>query len=199
MDWLLSVSRVIDAFSARMGRSLAWLIFVAILVSTVNALIRKLFNVSSNSWLELQWLLFGVVFLMCSPWTLLSNEHIRIDIINSKLPNRVRNWIELGGHLFFLLPFSLVMVLTSAPFAYRSLIGNEQSNNAGGLPQWPAKTLVLLGFLALFIQAISEIIKRVAIIRGDMADIGIGGGHQTSVEAEAERLLASTATATKAN
>jgi TRAP-type mannitol/chloroaromatic compound transport system permease small subunit len=189
MAALLAISATIDRFSTKLGRSMAWLIFIAILVSTVNALIRKLFNESSNSWLELQWILFGVVFLLCSPWTLLSNEHIRIDIINSRLPARWQNWIELIGHVFFLLPFTLVMVITSTPFAFRSIIGNEQSNNAGGLPQWPAKTLLLIGFVVLLLQAISEIIKRIAIIRGDIADDKLDG-PQTAADAEASRLLA---------
>jgi hypothetical protein len=137
--------------------------------------------------------LFGFVFLLCSPWTLLVNEHIRIDIINSKLPARVQNWIELLGHLFFLLPFTLVMIITSGPFAFRSMMGNEQSNNAGGLPQWPAKMLIFLGFIALLIQAISEIIKRAAIIRGDLPD-DRSTGSPSSVEVEAERLLAASNT-----
>lgn len=192
MQGLLALSRGIDAVMIRVGRSIAWLIFVAVLVSTVNALIRKIFNTSSNSWLELQWLLFGFVFLLCSPWTLLSNEHIRIDIINSKLPPRWRSIIELFGHLVFLLPFTVIMLLTAAPFALRSLLGNEQSSNAGGLPLWPAKLLVFVGFLALLIQAISEIIKRIAIMRGDLADTLSGGGHHASAESEAERLLAQT-------
>jgi len=192
MQGLLALSRLIDTSMIRIGKTIAWFIFVAVVVSTVNALIRKIFNTSSNSWLELQWLLFGFVFLLCSPWTLLSNEHIRIDIINSKLPSRVRSYIELFGHLFFLLPFAVIMVLTGGPFAWRSIIGNEQSSNAGGLPLWPAKLLVLIGFIALLIQAVSEIIKRIAIMRGDLAETMSGGGHHASAEAEAERLLAQT-------
>jgi TRAP-type mannitol/chloroaromatic compound transport system permease small subunit len=192
MQGLLALSRLIDTSMIRIGKTIAWFIFVAVVVSTVNALIRKIFNTSSNSWLELQWLLFGFVFLLCSPWTLLSNEHIRIDIINSKLPSRVRSFIELFGHLFFLLPFAVIMVLTGGPFAWRSIIGNEQSSNAGGLPLWPAKLLVLIGFIALLIQAVSEIIKRIAIMRGDLAETLSGGGHHASAEAEAERLLAQT-------
>jgi len=192
MQGLLALSRLIDTSMIRIGKTIAWFIFVAVVVSTVNALIRKIFSTSSNSWLELQWLLFGFVFLLCSPWTLLSNEHIRIDIINSKLPSRVRSFIELFGHLFFLLPFAVIMVLTGGPFAWRSIIGNEQSSNAGGLPLWPAKLLVLIGFIALLIQALSEIIKRIAIMRGDLAETLSGGGHHASAEAEAERLLAQT-------
>ena len=190
MQVLLSISRTIDQVNTRLGKLIAWLIFVAVAVSTVNALIRKIFDTSSNSWLELQWVLFGFVFLLCSPWTLLSNEHIRIDVISSKLPKRARDWIDIVGHVAFLLPFALVMILTSGPFALRSILGNEQSGNAGGLPQWPAKTLIFVGFIVLFVQGVSELIKRVAIMRGELEDTTSGGGHHASAEAEAQRLLA---------
>ena len=187
---LLSISKTIDQLNTRLGKLIAWLIFVAVAVSTVNALIRKIFDTSSNSWLELQWVLFGFVFLLCSPWTLLSNEHIRIDVISSKLPKRARDWIDIVGHVAFLLPFALVMILTSGPFALRSILGNEQSGHAGGLPQWPAKTLIFVGFIVLFVQGVSELIKRVAIMRGELEDTTSGGGHHASAEAEAQRLLA---------
>ena len=190
MQTLLSISKTIDQVNTRLGKLIAWLIFVAVAVSTVNALIRKIFDTSSNSWLELQWVLFGFVFLLCSPWTLLSNEHIRIDVISSKLPKRARDWIDIVGHVAFLLPFALVMILTSGPFALRSILGNEQSGNAGGLPQWPAKTLIFVGFIVLFVQGVSELIKRIAIMRGDLEDTTSGGGHHASAEAEAQRLLA---------
>ncbi len=190
MQTLLSISKTIDQVNTRLGKLIAWLIFVAVAVSTVNALIRKIFDTSSNSWLELQWVLFGFVFLLCSPWTLLSNEHIRIDVISSKLPKRARDWIDIVGHVAFLLPFALVMILTSGPFALRSILGNEQSGNAGGLPQWPAKTLIFVGFIVLFVQGVSELIKRVAIMRGELEDTTSGGGHHASAEAEAQRLLA---------
>ena len=190
MQTLLSISKTIDQVNTRLGKLIAWLIFVAVAVSTVNALIRKIFDMSSNSWLELQWVLFGFVFLLCSPWTLLSNEHIRIDVISSKLPKRARDWIDIVGHVAFLLPFALVMILTSGPFALRSILGNEQSGNAGGLPQWPAKTLIFVGFIVLFVQGVSELIKRVAIMRGELEDTTSGGGHHASAEAEAQRLLA---------
>ena len=190
MQTLLSISKTIDQVNTRLGKLIAWLIFVAVAVSTVNALIRKIFDTSSNSWLELQWVLFGFVFLLCSPWTLLSDEHIRIDVISSKLPKRARDWIDIVGHVAFLLPFALVMILTSGPFALRSILGNEQSGNAGGLPQWPAKTLIFVGFIVLFVQGVSELIKRVAIMRGELEDTTSGGGHHASAEAEAQRLLA---------
>ena len=190
MQTLLSISKTIDQVNTRLGKLIAWLIFVAVAVSTVNALIRKIFDTSSNSWLELQWVLFGFVFLLCSPWTLLSNEHIRIDVISAKLPKRARDWIDIVGHVAFLLPFALVMILTSGPFALRSILGNEQSGNAGGLPQWPANTVIFVGLIVLFVQGLSELIKRVAIMRGELEDTTSGGGHHASAEAEAQRLLA---------
>jgi TRAP-type mannitol/chloroaromatic compound transport system permease small subunit len=169
---------------------MSWLIVVAVLVSTTNAIIRKVFDQSSNAWLELQWVLFGAVFLLCTPWTLLSNEHIRIDIVNSQFPKRVRDWIDVFGHLVFLLPLTIVMTWVSWPFFLRSFSIKEQSLNAGGLPQWPAKFLIPLAFFLLFWQGISELIKRVAIIRGELQDTSSGGGHHAAAEAEAERLLA---------
>jgi TRAP-type mannitol/chloroaromatic compound transport system permease small subunit len=160
-------------------------------VSTVNAVIRKLFDTSSNSWLELQWVLFGAVFLICASWTLLSNEHIRIDILNNAFPSKVRNIIDIIGHAFFLLPLTIIMIITSYPFVMKSVLLNEQSMNAGGLPQWPAKALILIGFVLLFFQGISELIKRIAITLGTIPDphAGAGGAH-AAAEAEVERLLA---------
>ena len=189
MDWLLRTSRAIDALNQRIGKSLAWLILVVVLISATNATVRKLFDTSSNAWLELQWVLFGVVFLLCAPWTLLSNEHVRIDIINNLLPKKLRNIIELIGHIFFLLPLTIIMVVTSVPFFVRSFRINEQSMNAGGLPQWPAKSLIMIGFALLFLQGISELIKRIAVMQGVIADPHEGGAH-SAVEAEAERILA---------
>jgi TRAP-type mannitol/chloroaromatic compound transport system permease small subunit len=192
---LLKLSRGIDALNGRIGKIVAWLILIVVLVSALNATVRKLFDTSSNSWLELQWVLFGIVFLLCSPWTLLSNEHVRIDIVNNMLPKGVRNAIELFGHIFFLLPLTIIMMVTSVPFFMRSFRINEQSMNAGGLPQWPAKSLIMIGFALLFIQAISEIIKRLAIMGGLIADAHEGGGGvQSSIEAEAERVLSAVKT-----
>jgi TRAP-type mannitol/chloroaromatic compound transport system permease small subunit len=224
---LLKLSRGIDAFTKWTGKRLAWLILLAVIVSAINAIIRKTFDTSSNSWLELQWVLFSIVFLLCSPWTLLDNEHIRIDIVNGLLPKRVRNIIDLIGHILFLLPLTVVMMVTSLPFFLRSaphggdlataftrfpsifadsplqwlpnlwhwwqgvISLGEQSNNAGGLPQWPAKSLVFIGFLLLFVQGISELIKRIAVMRGLIPDPHErDGGTLAAIEAEAERVLA---------
>lgn len=187
MQALLKVSERIDAFTRWTGKRLAWLILVAVIISALNAIVRKTFDTSSNSWLELQWVLFSVVFLLCSPWTLLDNEHIRIDIFNAMMPKKARNVIDLIGHAFFLLPLTVVMLITGIPFFQRSLQINEQSGNAGGLPQWPAKSLVMLGFAFLFVQGISEIIKRIAIMRGMIPD-----PHESQVsalEAEVEHLV----------
>lgn len=189
MTALLALSRAIDAVNARIGKIVSWLIVAAVLVSSINAIVRKVFDLSSNSWLELQWVLFAAVFLCCSPWTLIDNEHIRIDIVNARLSRKVRNWIDLLGGVFFLLPFTIVMLVTSWPFFLNSYRINEQSLNAGGLPQWPAKMLVPLGFALLFVQAISEIIKRVAIMQGRMEDPHEGASSQAVLEAEVERLL----------
>ena len=190
MQSLLGISRVIDKVNGFIGRWVAWAILLAVIISTVNAIIRKLFDVSSNSWLEMQWVLFGVVFLLCAPWTLLSNEHIRIDIVNSLLPKQARNWIDVVGHVLFLIPFTIIMIVTSIPFFWRSFLLNEQSLNAGGLAQWPGKFLLPLGFTLLFFQAVSELIKRVAIMRGELQDTASGGGHHAAAEEEAARLLA---------
>jgi TRAP-type mannitol/chloroaromatic compound transport system permease small subunit len=187
MGGLLRFSRAIDAMNTWLGRYVAWAILVAVIISALNAIVRKVFGISSNMWLELQWILFGAVFLLCSPWTFLANEHIRIDVVSSALPKSVRNWIDVIGHLFFLIPICLVMMYTAWPFFWRSLMQNEQSSNAGGLPQYPSKLFVPLCFTILLVQAFSELIKRVAIMRGELEDVS-GGGHHEAAEAEAARL-----------
>ena len=184
---LLKLSRGIDAFTRWVGKRLAWLILVAVVVATINAIVRKSFDVSSNSWLELQWLLFSIVFLLCAPWTLLDNEHIRIDIVSNMMKKRLRDWIDVIGHTFFLIPLCIVMIITGGPFFMRSVEVNEQSSNAGGLPQWPAKSLIIIGFVFLMVQGISELIKRIAVMRGLIPD-----PHATQVhalEAEVEHLI----------
>jgi TRAP-type mannitol/chloroaromatic compound transport system permease small subunit len=183
----LKLSRGIDAFTTWTGKRLAWLILVAVVVSALNAIVRKTFDTSSNSWLELQWVLFSTVFLLCSPWTLLDNEHIRIDIVNNMLPKQVRNTIDVIGHAFFLMPLTIVMIITGVPFFLRSVQINEQSGNAGGLPQWPTKSLIMLGFAFLLVQGISELIKRIAVMRGIIPDPHASQVH--ALEAEVEHLV----------
>jgi TRAP-type mannitol/chloroaromatic compound transport system permease small subunit len=187
MGGLLRISRGIDAMNSFIGRYVAWAILAAVIISALNAIIRKVTGYSSNTWLELQWILFGAVFLLCSPWTFLSNEHIRIDVVSSMLSKRTRNIIDVIGHTFFVIPICLVMMYTAWPFFWRSLMQNEQSNNAGGLPQYPSKFFVPLCFTILLVQGISELIKRIAIMQGKLADVS-GGGHHEAAEAEAARL-----------
>jgi len=170
MGLLLKLSGIIDAINRRVGTWFALLVLVAVLVSSGNAIVRKIFDLSSNAWLELQWVLFSAVFLLCAPWTLLSNEHVRIDIVNGMLPGRARNAIDLIGHVFFLLPLTIIMIVTSIPFFLRSIRLNEQSFSSGGLPQWPAKSLIAIGFTLLAAQCISEIVKRIAVMRGVIPD-----------------------------
>lgn len=189
MQGLLRFSRAVDRLNTRLGQFIAWAILLAVLVSAVNATVRKVFNTSSNSWLELQWILFGAVFLLCAPWTLLSNEHIRIDIVNNMFPKRLRDLIDVVGHVFFLLPVAFVMVWLGWPFFWLSLMQNEQSTNAGGLPVYPSKLFIPLAFTLLLVQGLSELIKRIAIMRGDLQDTVSGGGHHAAAEAEAERVI----------
>lgn len=185
---MLAVAKAIDAVNTRIGKLIAWLVVLAILISATNAIIRKAFDMSSNAWLEAQWILFGVVFLLCAPWTLILNEHIRIDIVSSRFSKRLRDWIDVLGHLFFLFPTCLIVMYTGWPFFFRSFALNEQSLNAGGLPQWPAKFLVPFAFTLLFIQGISELIKRIAIMRGQMDDPQSAAAHHSPADLEAQRL-----------
>jgi len=184
---LLPASRSIDTFNSFIGRWVSWLIFAAVVVSSVNAIVRKAFDMSSNAWLELQWVLFSAVFLLCSPWTLIANEHIRIDIVNNLLPKKVRNWIDLIGHAFFLMPLTIIMIATGIPFFLKSWRLDEQSFSAGGLPQWPAKSLVMIGFALLFLQCLSELVKRAAVMRGLISDPH--ESYRPPVEAEVEHLV----------
>ena len=177
MRYLLAVSRWIDTGTRLIGQWVAWLIVVAAVISAGNALIRKIFDISSNAWLELQWWLFAAVFLLAAPWTLALNEHIRIDIVNERFPRWLRQLIEIIGHVFFLLPMAAIVAYTSWDFFIRSYLQNEGSSNYGGLPQWPVKFLIPLAFALLFLQGVSELIKRCAIINGDLPDDGLDTGH----------------------
>lgn len=187
MQALLGISRGIDAMNRWVGRIAAWAIVIAILVSAINAIVRKVIGTSSNAWLELQWYLFGAVFMLCAAWTLIENEHIRIDIVANRFSRKVRNWIDVIGHIFFLGGFCAVLIYTSLPFFLSSFASGEVSTNAGGLIIWPAKLAILAGFILLALQAVSELIKRIAIMRGILPDPGIGSHHD--IEGEVERLL----------
>jgi TRAP-type mannitol/chloroaromatic compound transport system permease small subunit len=170
MRSLLRLSAAIDRINVGIGKIVTWLILAAVLISAANAVIRKAFDMSSNAWLELQWYLFSASFLLAAAYTLERNDHIRIDIISGRLPKQVRNVIDLFGHVFMLMPFSLLMIYHAFPFVMTSFRQQEVSTNAGGLIVWPAKALLLAGFLLLALQGVSEIIKRIAIMRGLIPD-----------------------------
>ena len=170
MDSLLAGSRAIDRVNEVIGKSVIWLILLAVLVSAGNALTRKLFNLSSNAWLELQWYLFGAAFLLSAAYTLKQNEHIRIDIFYGTRTRRTQHWIDLIGHVFFLLPFVLIMSWFLVPYALQAFESGQISTNAGGLLIWPARAFLAAGFVLLTFQALSEIIKKIAVMRGVMED-----------------------------
>ncbi|MDX3973180.1 TRAP transporter small permease subunit [Shinella sp.] len=170
MKTLLVFSRLIDAITANIGKAVGWLILIAVLVSAGNAVIRKMFNISSNAWLEAQWYLFGGAFMLAAAYTLSQNEHIRIDVVYGKFSRRVQHWIDLLGHCLFLMPFVLLMVYFLVPYVTMSFRSGEGSSSAGGLIVWPAKAILLAGFVLLAFQGVSEIIKKIAIMRGDMED-----------------------------
>lgn len=170
MKILLSLSRLIDAMNERIGRTIYWLILVAVLVSAGNAVVRYAFNRSSNAWLEIQWYLFSAVFLFCAGYTLLHNQHVRIDVVAGQLSKRAQAWIDVLGTLLFLFPMAITIMWLSWPVfidAYRS---NEVSTNAGGLTVWPARLMVPLGFFMLVAQGVSELIKRIAFLLGLIPD-----------------------------
>lgn len=170
MQSFLAVSRAIDRLTEFVGKTVMWAIFVAILVSAVNAVVRKVFNTSSNAWLELQWYLFGAAFMLASAYTLKQNEHIRIDIFYGTRTRRTQHWIDLIGHLLFLMPFVTLMAWMMVPYAVAAFKSGQVSTNAGGLLIWPARAILAAGFILLVLQGISEIIKKIAVMRGELED-----------------------------
>jgi len=170
MQGLLRVARAIDAVTEWVGKAVGWLILVAVLLSAANAIVRKTLNISSNAYLEAQWYLYGAAFLGAAALTLKQNEHIRIDIVYGTFSRRTQHWIDLFGHVFFLMPFVILMDFFLVPYVLQSYGSGEYSNNSGGLILWPAKALLLLGFALLTVQGVSEIIKKIAVMTGDMED-----------------------------
>ena len=170
MNGLLRISGFIDALNDRVGRLSYWLILLAVLVSSGNATVRYAFNRSSNAWLEIQWYLFSAVFLFCAGYTLLHNQHVRIDVISGRMSKRARAWIDLLGTLFFLLPMAIAIMWMSWPVFVDAYQHHEVSTNAGGLIVWPARLMLPVGFFLLILQGISELTKRVAFLRGLIPD-----------------------------
>jgi TRAP-type mannitol/chloroaromatic compound transport system permease small subunit len=182
MNGLLALSRGIDRVNTTIGKAVSWLILLAILVSAGNAIVRKVFNTSSNMWLELQWYLYGAAFLGAAAYTLLENEHIRIDLVYGMWPRKVQHWIDLIGSVLFLMPFVILMIYYLYPWTVRSFERGEISSSAGGLTLWPAKATLLVGFVLLFFQGISEIIKKIAVMRGLIPDPHAMAGHHAPLE-----------------
>ena len=170
MTLLLKLSQLIDWLTERVGKGAFWLVLIMTLISAGNAVVRFIFNYSSNGLLEVQWYLFAAVFLLCSPYTLQKNEHVRIDVLAGKLSPRGQAVIDIIGSLFFLLPMVILILWLSLPLVADSIKINEMSANAGGLLRWPVKIILPIGFTLLALQGISELIKRVAFLMGLIGD-----------------------------
>jgi len=168
MKALLVISRRIDALNEGVGRAVLWLVLAATLISAANAGMRYAFDMASNAWLEMQWYLFAAIFLLAAGYTLKHNGHVRIDILYGRLTERRRAWVDLIGSLFFLLPFSLLLLWFSWPGFIDAFQHSEMSPDAGGLLRWPVRLLIPLGFALLALQGFSEIVKRVAFLRGQI-------------------------------
>ncbi len=196
MQPLLALSRAIDRLTDIVGKSVMWLILVAVLVSAGNAVIRKAFNYSSNAWLELQWYLFGAAFMLAAAYTLKQNEHVRIDVFYGTRSRRTQHWIDLFGHVFFLLPFAVLMTWLLVPYFLQAYRSGEMSSNSGGLMIWPARALMLAGFVLLLLQALSEIVKKIGVIAGLIDDPHPFMTAQQQAELEAADLAAEVAKST---
>ncbi|AMO37223.1 MAG: TRAP transporter small permease subunit [Thauera propionica] len=185
MDALLRISGVIDAVSRFFGKFIIWLVLAATLISAANAIARKAFNIGSNAFLEIQWYLFGAVFLLGAGYAFLQNAHVRIDVIAGKLSMRTRMYIDIAGILIFLLPMCWFMIQFAWPVVQGAYESGEVSSNAGGLIRWPVYALVPVGFALLGLQAISELIKRFAFLQGKAPNPLLHGAHGGHDEAHA--------------
>lgn len=190
MNALLALSRGIDWLNERVGRLTVWLILASAIISALNAVVRKAFDFSSNAFLEIQWYLFAAVFLLGAGYTFLHNEHVRIDVLSSKLSPRGRSWIDVIGIVFFLFPFVFEAIRLSLPVVINAIASGEMSSNAGGLIRWPAYILMPIGFSLLGLQGVSELIKRVAFLRGLIDDPMVKKNEKTAEEELAEFVLA---------
>ena len=189
MQALLKLSRAIDALNAFVGKYVIWLIFAATAVSAINALVRKIFGVSSNAFLEAQWYLFAWSFLVAAGFTLLHREHVRIDVVNSRLPKRVQVWIDIFGFTFFLTPLCLLILYLSWPVVMQMYQTGEMSGNPGGLIRWPVWAAIPVGITLLLLQGISELIKRIAFLKGLIEDPMVKIVAKTPEEELAEAIL----------
>lgn len=190
MTLLLKLSQLIDAINARVGRGAFWLVLIMTIISSGNACVRFMFNYSSNGLLEIQWYLFAAVFLLCAPYTLQKNEHVRIDVLSGKLSPRGLAVIDIIGTLFFLLPMVVLVLWLSLPLVAESFKITEMSANAGGLIRWPVKMLLPIGFTLLALQGLAELIKRVAFLQGLIGDPNAKDARMTPEEELAAAIAA---------
>ena len=189
MTALLQLSRLIDRISEFIGRWVAWLVLFAVLISAGNAITRKAFNISSNAFLEVQWYLFAAVFLLASGYTLMRQEHVKIDVVSGRFSKRTQIWIDIIGLCLFLIPFVIVIIKLTMPLVTNAFNTHEMSSNAGGLIRWPVFALLPAGLALLGMQAISELIKRVAFLKGLVPDPTKKQQAKTAEEELAEFLL----------
>ena len=189
MPLLLQLSRSIDRMSEFVGRWVAWLVLAAVLISAGNAITRKAFNLSSNAFLEIQWYLFAAVFLLASGYTLLRQEHVKIDVVSGRFSKRTQIWIEIVGLCLFLFPFIYMIITLSMPLVINAFVTKEMSSNAGGLIRWPVFALLPVGLALLGLQGVSELIKRIAFLKGLIPDPSKKQGSKTPEEELAEFLL----------
>ena len=189
MTALLSLSRLIDRLNTLVGRWVAWLVLAAVLISAANAIVRKVFSTSSNAFLEIQWYLFAAVFLLAAGYTLMRQEHVKIDVVSGRFSKRTQIWIDIFGICVFLLPFVVVVIDLSLPLVLRAYATHEMSSNAGGLVRWPVFAMLPLGFFLLGLQGVSELIKRLAFLQGLVPDPTQKSQGKTPEEELAEFLL----------
>jgi TRAP-type mannitol/chloroaromatic compound transport system permease small subunit len=187
---LLKLSRLIDSLNEFVGRWLAWLVLAAVLISAANAIVRKAFDTSSNAFLEIQWYLFAAVFLVAAGYTLLRQEHVKIDVVLHNFNRRTQIKVEIFGIVAFLMPFVFAVTDLVWPLVVRAYVSGEMSSNAGGLIRWPVFAMVPLGFALLGLQGVSELIKRIAFLRGLIDDPGKRKEAKTAEEELAEAILA---------
>src|SRR5690606_9684041 len=170
MKFFLSIANIIDNINTRVGKIVIWLTLIVVVVSATNAVVRKLFSVSSNAWLELQWYLFGAIFLLAAGYTFLRNEHVRVDVLAQRFSRRTQIYIEIIGIVLFLFPACMLIFWLSLPFFYQSFALHELSSNTGGLIRWPAKLLIPVGFGLLILAGFSQLIKCIGFLRGVCPD-----------------------------
>jgi len=189
MHALLKFSKAVDWLNSQLGKYVIWLILASAVISAVNAVVRKAFNVSSNAYLEVQWYLFAASFLLAAAYTLLNGEHVKIDVIYSRWSKRAQTWIDVIGFAFFLTPFCMAILWFSIPFFLKGFSSGEMSSNAGGLIRWPVYAMIPLGFGLLLLQGWSELIKRLAFLQGLIEDPTQKKSEKTAEEELAEAIL----------